>query len=58
VTVDPEKCTMCKLCLITTGCPAIDLGEDTIVIDPNLCYGCGLCASVCNFDAIVKEPVE
>ncbi len=57
VRVEPERCNLCKLCIITTGCPAIDLGEDTILIDPQLCYGCGLCAAVCNLDAIVEEPV-
>ena len=54
--VDAEKCNLCKLCIIQTGCPAIDIGEDTIVIDLSLCDGCGLCAEVCNLDAIVKEP--
>ena len=52
VRVDPEKCTLCKLCILATGCPAIDLNEETIVIDPDLCNGCGLCAAVCTFDAI------
>ncbi len=56
VQVDAEKCNLCKLCIIQTGCPAIDIGQDTIVIDPSLCDGCGLCAEVCNLDAIVKEP--
>ncbi len=56
--VNPEQCNLCKLCIITTGCPAIDLGEDSIVIDPSLCYGCGLCAAVCNQDAIIQEPVK
>ena len=53
--VDPEKCNLCKLCITVTGCPAIELGDDTIVIDPRLCYGCGLCAAVCNRDAILNE---
>ena len=52
VRVDPEKCTLCKLCILATGCPAIDLNEETIAIDPDLCNGCGLCAAVCTFDAI------
>jgi indolepyruvate ferredoxin oxidoreductase alpha subunit len=55
VRVVPENCNLCKLCIIRTGCPAIDLGEDAIVIDPTLCYGCSLCAQVCNREAIVKE---
>ena len=57
VRVDAGKCNLCKLCIIQTGCPAIDLGEEAIVIDPGLCDGCGLCADVCNLDALVKEPV-
>jgi indolepyruvate ferredoxin oxidoreductase alpha subunit len=57
VEVVPENCNLCKLCIIQTGCPAIDLGEEAIVIDPSLCDGCGLCAEVCNLDAIVKVPV-
>jgi indolepyruvate ferredoxin oxidoreductase alpha subunit len=58
VQVIPENCNLCKLCITVTGCPAIDLGENTIVIDPNLCYGCGLCAEVCNRDAIVMESLS
>jgi indolepyruvate ferredoxin oxidoreductase alpha subunit len=52
VRVKPENCNLCELCIIQTGCPAIDVGQDTIVIDPTLCYGCGLCAQVCHRDAI------
>jgi indolepyruvate ferredoxin oxidoreductase alpha subunit len=55
--VDAERCNLCKLCIIRTGCPAIDLGEESVLIDPVLCDGCGLCAAVCNLEAIVKEPV-
>mgnify|MGYP001082192126 CR=1 FL=1 len=52
VAVDTEACTLCKRCVTVTGCPAISLGEEGIVIDKSLCYGCGLCAQVCPFDAI------
>ncbi|RLC98074.1 MAG: hypothetical protein DRI77_05880 [Chloroflexi bacterium] len=58
VQVIPEKCTLCKRCVIVTGCPAISLGEGTILIDPALCYGCGLCAQVCKLDAIEWEAVK
>lgn len=57
VRVVTENCNLCKLCITRTGCPAIGIGEDTIIIDPALCYGCGLCSQVCNREAIVKEPV-
>ena len=52
--VDTEACTLCKRCVVVTGCPAISLGEEAIVIDQSLCYGCGLCAQVCTFDAIER----
>jgi indolepyruvate ferredoxin oxidoreductase alpha subunit len=55
VQVEPDNCNLCQLCITITGCPAIDVGEDTIVIDPSLCYGCGLCAQVCHRDAIHVE---
>jgi indolepyruvate ferredoxin oxidoreductase alpha subunit len=55
VRVEEENCNLCQLCITVTGCPAIDVGEDTIVIDPDLCYGCGLCAQVCHRDAITFE---
>lgn len=58
LTVVDENCNLCKLCITITGCLAITLGEDAIDIDPELCYGCGLCAAVCNRDAILMETVE
>lgn len=57
VRVIPENCNLCKLCITRTGCPAIAIGEEAIVIDPSLCYGCTLCAQVCNREAIQKEAV-
>ena len=53
-----ENCTLCKRCVVVTGCPAISLGEEAIVIDPALCYGCGLCAQVCKFEAIEWERAK
>jgi indolepyruvate ferredoxin oxidoreductase alpha subunit len=53
--VIPENCNLCKLCIVRTGCPAIDIGEDSILINPDLCYGCGLCSQICNREAIVQE---
>jgi indolepyruvate ferredoxin oxidoreductase alpha subunit len=54
VRVDSEACTLCKRCVVVTGCPAISLGDEAIVIDQSLCYGCSLCAQVCTFDAIER----
>ncbi len=53
--VDRDKCTGCKQCL-KVSCNALSLekeGDDKfVVIDPNMCAGCGVCAQVCKFDAI------
>lgn len=47
-----EKCKNCMKCIKEIGCPAISKVEGRVVIEPSLCYGCGLCTSVCPFDAI------
>lgn len=55
LTVDPEKCKSCKLC-IKIGCTGIYWVEDEkkARINPNLCVNCGMCAKVCKFDAVVE----
>lgn len=60
--VDPEVCRGCKAC-IKFGCPAIEFQEPDVEGEKgksyigSLCYGCGVCAQVCPFDAI-KEAVQ
>ncbi len=50
-----EKCKQCGQCL-KIACPAVERTAEGIRINPVLCYGCGLCAQVCKFGAIVAEP--
>ncbi len=57
IRVIDENCNQCKLCITVTGCLAITLTENSIFIDPDQCYGCGLCAAVCKRDAIEFEKV-
>jgi indolepyruvate ferredoxin oxidoreductase alpha subunit len=52
--VDPEKCKRCKVCINVSGCPAIELGEKSIIIDHNQCNGCSICSQLCKFGAIEK----
>ena len=52
-----DKCKKCGMCM-RPGCPAMTKNPDgTIHIDDTMCTGCGLCKSLCKFDAIelVKE---
>lgn len=47
-----DKCKKCGMCM-KPGCPAMTKKEDgTIQIDDTMCTGCGLCKTLCKFDAI------
>ena len=49
---DSDKCKKCGMCM-KPGCPAMTKKEDgTIYIDDTMCTGCGLCETLCKFDAI------
>lgn len=50
--IDSEKCINCKKCIRELGCPAITVNEGKVVIEPSLCFGCGICKSVCPVGAI------
>lgn len=47
-----DKCKKCGMCM-KPGCPAMTRNADgTIHIDDTMCTGCGLCETLCKFDAI------
>ncbi len=52
--VNKDACIHCGVCM-KLGCPAICLDDDAARIMPELCVGCGQCASVCPKNAIQKE---
>ncbi|MEE3449818.1 MAG: thiamine pyrophosphate-dependent enzyme, partial [Acutalibacteraceae bacterium] len=54
LTVNPDKCRGCKKCM-KFGCPAISFRDKHAVIDNTLCIGCGVCASLCAFNAFESE---
>ncbi len=55
--VIPDKCTKCGFCIDAFACPAlVRLDDESVMIDPALCNGCGVCAEVCPPKAIV--PVK
>ena len=50
--VHSDKCKKCGMCM-KPGCPAMTKKADgTIYIDDTMCTGCGLCETLCKFDAI------
>lgn len=51
--VDQDICNGCTLC-IRLGCTGLQFLDDErkVVIKPNSCVNCGLCAQVCKFEAI------
>jgi len=54
--VDQERCNMkCEACIKLLGCPAIIKDDDKTIIDSSLCTGCGICAQVCPYKAIIQE---
>lgn len=50
-----DACRSCGRCL-TLGCPAISRSGDAVRINREQCTGCGVCAQICPFGAIVEEP--
>jgi len=54
--VDQDKCNIkCNACVKLLGCPAIIKQEGKTIIDSSLCTGCGVCAQVCPYKAIIQE---
>ncbi len=56
-----ENCNNCNACLVLASCPALvpaDSGKDGVAgrvsIDPTSCTGCGFCAEICPYDAIIQ----
>jgi NADH-quinone oxidoreductase subunit F len=53
-TIIAENCPGCMVCMRNCPCEAISGAKQEVhVIDPALCTRCGLCMSLCNFDAIL-----
>jgi len=54
LSVDPEKCKSCKMCM-KVGCPAISMKDGKACVDATICVGCGLCEQMCKFGAFEKK---
>ena len=47
-----EECTNCMVCIKLLGCPALVIEDGKVTINQALCTACGLCVSVCPYNAI------
>jgi indolepyruvate ferredoxin oxidoreductase alpha subunit len=50
-----DECNACGVCVKAFGCPAITLSNQRAEIDATLCNGCGVCETICPFDAIRRK---
>lgn len=54
--IDQDKCSpKCNACIELLGCPAIIKEDGKTIIDSSLCTGCGVCAQICPYKAIIEE---
>jgi len=56
--VTDEKCTGCKLCVLTCPDPNVIkvlATEKKVQIDEKRCKGCGLCVEICSQEALAIE---
>jgi len=48
-----DKCVNHRKCIDDLACPAFYIKDDRIHIDPDLCWGCAVCAQICPENAIL-----
>ena len=50
--IDGDKCTGCRKCIKSLGCPGLIINEGKAAIDDSQCTGCTLCGQICPVGAI------
>jgi TPP-dependent indolepyruvate ferredoxin oxidoreductase alpha subunit len=50
-----DECNACGVCVKAFGCPAMSIKDDRAEIDQTLCNGCGVCETVCPFEAVRRK---
>ncbi len=53
-----DKCTQCGICSDWLACAAIYKKDGKVYINDALCDGCGVCATICPFNAIEKRVIK
>jgi len=56
---EAKRCLACGPCVSCKACVACDLRSElpTVTVNEDLCSGCGLCASVCNYGSCTLRDV-
>ncbi len=57
IKINPEKCTLCSICVNTCPFGALELKEDKIVVNDR-CTLCGACQEACPSEAITLEETQ
>lgn len=57
ITIDFEKCTLCKACQKLCKKNCFDITENSLIISPQSCSACQLCADICPEHAILVEEL-
>ncbi len=52
ISVDRKSCTSCLACVDICQFDALQAGNGSIVADPALCHGCGICRRICPAEAL------
>jgi ferredoxin len=57
---EARRCLCCGPCLSCKGCVVLELRDEIpeIEVNEDLCSGCGVCVTVCPYDASKLEEVE
>lgn len=54
--IDQDGCIACSKCVEACVFNALAMLQETILVFPQLCHGCGSCSNICPVDAISEEP--
>jgi len=54
--VDQDDCIACSKCVEACAFNALAMLQETILVFPQLCHGCGSCSRICPVGAISEEP--
>ena len=47
-----SNCTLCELCIDRCQFKVFSIENEKLILDQNICHGCGLCIGVCDKGAL------